>query len=966
MHSPRYRVLAVSITLAVIGFGPGLEVRALHVPLRSAQGPAVLINEVQYDPPGGPVEAGHEWVELYNAGSGAVSLAGWQLADNKEGEDLGPAGRLEPGAFLIVAGGEGFAADHPDFDGQVLVVDGAVGNGLGNSGDRLRLLGGGGLLWDAMSYGDDATAMDPPAPDVVGGHSLERAPAGADTDRSTDWVDQAQPSPGQEGGTGQATAMPSPAPLPSLPPGVAIRLNEFLAAPKAVDWDGDGQVGQKDEWIELFNPGLQPAYLRGWQLDDAPDGGSAPYVFPDDSVIGPRGHLLVFQRQSGVVLNNDADAVRLLAPDGEVLDRQDYQKPKPDQSLARWPDGEGDWTEGLPPSPGSANGAGGVTPPTTTPETSVATVTPRATTAAAATAIATPADGSPTAGPTPTGGAAGGSPTPPNGTAAPTPPSLLLPLLISEILFDPAISGNDMTEEWAELHNPGTVAVSLAGWQIGDREEEDPLPAVHIAPGGFLVIAAAASEAQRLAARGISVVALADGSLGGGLGNGGDLLRLRDPTGNEGDAVSYGDNLDAFDPAVPLGPPGASIERVPAGTDSDSAEDWWIQDLPSPGAAGSVSQGPPLLLLSEVLPAPLAMDWNGNGQADHEDEWIEIYNPGDRPVGLSGWSVEDRPAAGWSYRFDAEARIGAGAYLLLPRARSGIALQRDADTVRLIRPDGMEADRAAWESNPGFDRSVCRPSVAPAEPWRLPCDPSPGGPNRLADRSETDDDLPSARPTATGTTDGAAAAWPLVPLAELRTLSDSTRVTAEGRVTAPPGVFDARAFYLGDDEAGIRVYLSARDDRLPGLAEGDVVRLRGRLGEHDGERELRLARAADLRRLGEGRPVSPVDLATGSLGEPVEGRLLRLAGWAARPGRYGFALDDGSGEASIYLDPTTGIQLPDALKAAPLTVVGIVGQRAGGAAMGSGHRLMPRYPRDIAAAAARLQDWPGLPGTGRR
>ncbi len=963
MHSPRSRVLAVGFILAVALFGPGLEVLALHVPLRSAQGPTVLINEVQYDPPGGPAEAGHEWVELYNAGSVAVVLAGWQLADNKGAEDLGAAGRLEPGAFLIVAGGDGFAADHPGFEGRVLVLGGAIGNGLGNSGDRLRLQDGGGQLRDAMSYGDDAMALDPPAPDVVGGHSLERAPAGADTDRSTDWVDQAQPSPGQEGGTGQATAMPSPDPLPSLPPGVAIRLNEFLAAPKAVDWDGDGKVGQDDEWIELFNPGDQPAYLRGWQLDDAPGGGSAPFVFPDGSVIGPRGHLLIFQGQSGVALNNDADAVRLLNPDGRELDREDYQKARSDQSLARWPDGEGAWTDALAPSPGSANGAGGVTPPA---PTAVGATPPATVAPPSPTSDDPPGAVDPTAGPTLTAAATMNAWPPTVGTASPTPAGLLLPLLISEVLFDPAISGNDMTEEWAELHNPGTVAVSLAGWQIGDREEEDPLPAVHIAPGGFLVIAAAASEAQRLAARGISVVALADGSLGGGLGNGGDLLRLRDPTGNEGDAVSYGDNLDAFDPAVPLGPPGASIERVPAGTDSDSAEDWWIQDLPSPGAAGSVAQGPPLLLLSEVLPAPLAMDWNGNGQADHEDEWIEIYNPGDRPVGLSGWSVEDRPAAGWSYRFDAEARIGAGAYLLLPRARSGIALQRDADTVRLIRPDGMEADRAAWESNPGFDRSVCRPSVAPAEPWRLPCDPSPGGPNRLADRSETDDDLPSARPTATGSTDGAAAAWPLVPLAELRTLSDSTRVTAEGRVTAPPGVFDARAFYLGDDEAGIRVYLSARDDRLPGLAEGDVVRLRGRLGEHDGERELRLARAADLRRLGEGRPVSPVDLATGSLGEPVEGRLLRLAGWAARPGRYGFALDDGSGEASIYLDPTAGIQLPDALKAAPLTVVGIVGQRAGGAAMGSGHRLMPRYPRDIAAAAARLQDWPGLPGTGRR
>lgn len=958
MPSPRSRVLAVGTLLVVLRFGALPEARALHLPVRPAQGPAVLINELQYDPPGGPDEAGHEWVELYNASSVAVPLAGWQLADNKGAEDLGPAGRLEPGAYLIVAGGEGFAADHPGYTGQVLALGGAIGNGLGNSGDRLRLLGGGGTLWDAMSYGDDATALDPPAPDVAGGHSLERAPAGADTDRSSDWVDQAEPSPGRAGAAGPPTAAPSPAPLPSPLPGVAIRLNEFLAAPKAVDWNGDGKVGQDDEWIELFNPGLQPAYLRGWQLDDAPEGGSDPYVFPDGTVIGPRGHLLVFQGQSHVILNNDADTVRLLAPDGAELERQAYQKPKADQSLARWPDGEGPWSEGLSPSPGSANGAGGTVPPSATPGAFTGTPTSGPTTDATA---------APTHGPTATGGAVGASatPLPGGGTAAATPVDLLLPLLISEVLFDPATSGNDAAEEWVELHNSGGTAISLAGWQIGDREEWDPLPSGNLAPGGFLVVAASAGEAGRLAARGVAVVSLTDGSLGGGLGNGGDVLRLRDPTGRERDALSYGDNLDAFDPAVPLGPPGASIERVPAAQDSDSAEDWWIQDLPSPGAAGAIAAGPPPLLLSELLPAPQAVDWDANGQADHQDEWIELFNAGDRPLGLSGWRVEDRPAAGWSYRFPAEARIAAGAYLLLPRAVSGIALQRDADTVRLIRPDGMEADRAVWEQSPGYDRSVCRPAVKTGAAWLLPCEPSPGSPNRLAAQAVPSPDPRDDGPAATATARRAADDWPAVSLVRLRQRADGARVTVEGRVTAPPGVFDARAFYLGDDEAGIRVYLGARDDVLPSLAEGDAVRLRARLGEHEGERELRLARAADLRRLGEGRPVSPLDLATGQLGEAVEGRLLRLQGWLDHPGRYGFALDDGSGAATVYLDPTTGVQLPEGPKATPLTVVGIAGQRRG-SGTGDGHRMMPRYPRDLAAAAARIQDWPGLPGAGWR
>ncbi len=987
MHSQRPSHRHVGLLL-LLGLGAGSPAAlALQHPSRPAQGPGILIQELQYDPPGGPDEAAHEWVELYNAGDEALSLQGWELADNRSGADLSPAGRLEAGAFLIVAGGPGFGADHPGFTGRVLTLGGAIGNGLGNTGDRLRLLDAAGRQRDAMSYGSDATFLVPPAPDVAPGHSLERVPPGTDTDLAADWADQARPSPGEAGQGAAQVATPSPAPRPSLPPGETVRLNEVLPAPKAVDWNGDGRLGQDDEWIELFNPRTQPVFLRGWRLDDAVDAGSDPYVFPDTAVIGPRGHLLVFQDESGLVLNNDADQVVLLAPDGQELDSLSYRASKPDQSQARWPDGEGPWTDGLRPSPGSANGAGGTVPPG--PDPTDPASTPAASpepggagataTAAAASTPAPTGSGDPTAtGPTPSpAGATPSAPAPTFTLPTPTAPTLLLPLLISELLFDPATSGNDAAEEWAELFNPGPAAIRLAGWSVGDREAWDALPDGLLPAGGYAVIAAGEAQAARLAAQpGRTVLRLADGSLGGGLGNGGDVLRLRDPTGRVVDAVSYGDNLDAFDPAVPLGPPGSSIERLPSGQDTDSAEDWWIQDLPSPGAEGKVSQGPPPLFISELLPAPQAVDWDGDGKADHLDEWIELVNTGDRPVGLADWRLEDRPAAGWSFRFPAGSRIEAGAYLVLPRALTGIALVREADTLRLIRPDGMEADRASWAESPGMDRAVCRLAPRPGDAWRLPCEPSPGKANRLAP-APTAGQAALAHPSPSPT--GGGAAQRVSRLAELRGLADGSRVRVEGRVTAPPGTFDRRALYIGDEEAGIRVYLSRAADSLPDLAEGDAVSLSGRLGSHEGERELRLSRAADLRRLGEGRPVAPLDLATGRLGEDQEGRLVRLAGQAAGRHRYGFRLDDGSGAAAVYLDPDTGIQAATEaeLLGQAWAVVGIVGQRESGGGGGggegggspardSGHRLMPRYPRDLQGTAAAWRSYPLLPGAGRR
>ena len=92
-----------------------------------------------------------------------------------------------------------------------MLADGKIGNGLGNSGDRLVLRDAAGRLVDAVSYGDDTTALSPAIPLVAAGHSLERSPPGHDTDAAGDFVDNAQPSPGK--GTGPravAGAMATP------------------------------------------------------------------------------------------------------------------------------------------------------------------------------------------------------------------------------------------------------------------------------------------------------------------------------------------------------------------------------------------------------------------------------------------------------------------------------------------------------------------------------------------------------------------------------------------------------------------------------------------------------------------------------------------------------------------------------------------------------------------------------------
>lgn len=869
---------------------------------RSAEGATLVVNEVQYDPEPGGSEAAYEWLELLNTGVATVSLAGWAVADNRSSEPL-PAVDLAPGEFLVVAATDAFRELYPDFGGRLAVVGGSIGNGLGNDGDRVLLLDPSGAFVDGVSYGDDASALDPPAPRVPPGHSLERVPAGLDTDSAGDWIDQSRPSPGMSGATAGPTEVPA-TPAPPAAPGTEPVLNEYLPAPRDVDWDGDGQATADDEWIELFNPAEVELILSGWRLDDLAEGGSEPYVIADDLRIAAGGHLVFYKKDTGVVLNNDGDEVRLLRPDGSVADAASYRGPKPDASYARDGDGTGAWTDALTPSPGRTNGGG--PPPAPSP------------------------------GPTP-------------------PPGAYLPYLISEVMFDPAAAGNDAGDEWVEIHNRTDREERLAGWSIGDRAGWDPLPDVPVPPRGHAIIVARIQISATLQPGGAPVVAVADGAIGNGLANRGDVVRLRAPTGAVADAVGYGDNLDAFDPSVPLVPAGWSIERIPPDVDSDSAADWWPQPAPSPGRAGERLRGPPPVRLNEILPSPSRVDWNGDGAADHTDEWIELYNGGAAAWDLGGWRLEhDGAGGGWWHDLAPGTEIAPNGFLVLHRSVTGLRLVNDADTVRLVRDDGMVADAFNWDRSPGYDRSWSRTRDGDGD-WTRDYAVTPGGPNR---------------PRSDGSSaDGAAAREaeppPVLSVSAARNAHRGTPARLIGRVTASTAAFGPRETYIADETGGMKLYLADAEGALPAAAEGARAIATGALKDYHGERELVLAAATDLW-IDDSAPIEPVaprEMATADVLEAAEGLLVRVAGIVSETRGSALWLDDGSGAARVVVRPATGIGRLAVRRGDAITVTGIVGQYAQAAPYLDGHRLTPRARTDLRLPGGGPPQ--SLPRTGR-
>jgi len=230
----------------------------------------ILVNEVQYNPLQSGADAAYEWVEIYNTHNETVKLTGWEIRDNG-GSDLVPLLNISPHGFVIIAASEKFSANFPNYVGEIVyVVDGVIGNGLGNNGDSLIIKDSAGTIIDEFSYGDDESITSPPHKKVAEGHSMERQPAGGE------FIDNAEPTPGRglPYSAPTPTANPTSTPAPSISPTPvnmsqrtvanrsAILINEVQSNPLQSGSDSSY------EWIELFNPGAEAVELIGWGISD--------------------------------------------------------------------------------------------------------------------------------------------------------------------------------------------------------------------------------------------------------------------------------------------------------------------------------------------------------------------------------------------------------------------------------------------------------------------------------------------------------------------------------------------------------------------------------------------------------------------------------------------------------------------------------------------------------------------------
>ena len=170
-RAPSNTAPANSVAIAATGRVEGRTQAGGSSRMLGPHAPILRITELLPDPVQEGPDADYEWVEVANLGGASASLRGFALRDNFAAVEL-PDLELGPGGVLVVA------APRADVGAAALVhlLEGAIGNGLGNGGDRLALMTPEGEVLDAVSWGADRAHTEgvAPVPAPGAGRSLLR------------------------------------------------------------------------------------------------------------------------------------------------------------------------------------------------------------------------------------------------------------------------------------------------------------------------------------------------------------------------------------------------------------------------------------------------------------------------------------------------------------------------------------------------------------------------------------------------------------------------------------------------------------------------------------------------------------------------------------------------------------------------------------------------------------------------
>ncbi len=290
---------------------------------------AIIISEIAWM--GTTASPNDEWIELYNNTGFSVNLNNWVLKSVDDTPKIKLTGVILPNGFYLLERTDDTTLPN-------IIADQIYTGALGNTGENLELYDGSGILIDRVDNSNGWTAGDNSTKQTMerAGHQswqTSQNPGGTPKEKNSEKAPvevilQQEPQsttttvevrPQQREVEPQSVVEPKqPVVYPS-----GIILSEIMPSPEGPD--------ETEEWIKIFNKNNFEVDLSDWQITDT-IGKTNTYTFPAGIKISAMGFLVLNRPETKIILNNNADGLKLIQPDEKTIDSVNYEKAPQGQS----------------------------------------------------------------------------------------------------------------------------------------------------------------------------------------------------------------------------------------------------------------------------------------------------------------------------------------------------------------------------------------------------------------------------------------------------------------------------------------------------------------------------------------------------------------------------------------------------------------------------------------------------------
>ncbi len=444
-----------------------------------------------------------------------------------------------------------------------------------------------------------------------------------------------------------------------------------------------------------------------------------------------------------------------------------------------------------------------------------------------------------------------------------------------DIVFNEVVSNPSDGKEWLELYNTTANAISLAGWKISDGSSVIYEPTGEIASNGFFTI-----------------------ETNNRLNNPGDAIYLSDAGGKSISQLIYGDWANAV---VSAPEKGQSIVRDASGnyqistTPTKNAANLFTKSpataddsVNSVSATGTPIQNPDdiknYISIIELLPNP--------ADSDTENEYIKIRNAADSDIDMNGLYLDDAEGGSRPWKITAGTIVKAGGDLTFFRSKTGLALNNDADTARILDKNKNELATVEYENAPAGEIYIFQ-----NKKWQW-----------IGVKTEQQTSAAAGNQTS----------------------AKSNSVT--GVVLIPPNIFSTQTMYVD----GLQLYMYSKD--WPELKIGDKISVYGTPSTYYSEPRLKLKNQSSIKIISRGNTIDPAP--ADGISEDDLGRLIIIEGEVLQIANTKIILGANGEEIPVY-DKTKQKLFSNLKEKDRVQIAGIVSQYK------DEFRLLPRGADDI-------------------